>query len=160
MFYKSNDYIAEVRVGDYVSHKFVVKVVNKSQQAVEYAFKPKNTIEPAYTTGGVIYLSGSIINEKHGVQQGESILEVRVKMAVVSSSGDVKYVTAKQEDYELTFSVGGVLAENNEICLTLPELIITPIEANIKIKFITQGAYKVEFLINRSEKYVYSFSII
>ncbi|MDY5440095.1 MAG: hypothetical protein SPG06_04950 [Eubacteriales bacterium] len=160
VFYKSNDYIAEVRVGDYVSHKFVVKVVNKSQQAVEYAFKPKNMVEPAYTTGGVIYLSGSIINEKHGVQQGESILEVRVKMAVVSSSGDVKYVTAKQEDYELTFSVGGVLAENNEICLTLPELIITPIEANIKIKFITQGAYKVEFLINRSEKYVYSFSII
>lgn len=160
VFYKSNDYIAEVRVGDYVSPKFVVKVVNKSQQAVEYAFKPKNTVEPAYTTGGVIDLSGSIINEKHGVQQGESILELRVKKAVVSSSGDVKYVTAKQEDYELTFSVGGVLAENNEICLTLPELIITPIEANIKIKLITQGAYKVEFLINRSEKYVYSFSII
>lgn len=160
VFYKSNDYIAEVRVGDYVSPKFVVKVVNKSQQAVEYAFKPKNTVEPAYTTGGVVDLSGGIVNAKHGVQQGESILEVRVKKAVVSSSGEVRYNLAKQEDYELTFSVGGVLAENNEIRLTLPELIITPIEANIKIKFITQGAYKVEFLINRSEKHVYSFSII
>lgn len=160
VFYKSNDYIAEVRVGDYVSPKFVVKVVNKSQQAVEYAFKPKNTVEPAYTTDGVVDLSGSIVNAKHGVQQGESTLEVRVKKAVASSSGDVKYTTAKQEDYELTFSVGDIIAENNEIRLTLPELIITPIEANIKIKFITQGVYKVEFWISRSEKYVYSFSII
>lgn len=160
VFYKSNDYIAEVRVGDYVSPKFVVKVVNKSQQAVEYAFKPKNTVEPAYTTGGVIDLSGSIINEKHGVQQGESILEVRVKKATLSSSGEIRYNLAKQEDYELTFSVGGVLAENNEIRLTLPELIITPINATVKVKFLTVGAYKVEFLINRSEKYVYSFSII
>ena len=105
-------------------------------------------------------LSGSIINSKHGVSRGESILEVRVKKAEVSSSGDVKYTTAKKEDYELTFSVGDIIAENNEIRLTLPELIVTPIEANIKIKFITQGAYKVEFLINRSEKHVYSFSII
>lgn len=160
VFYKSNDYIAEVRVGDYVSPKFVVKVVNKSQQAVEYAFKPKNTIEPAYTTSGVVDLSGGIVNAKHGVQQGESILEVRVKKAVVSSSGEVRYNLADKKDYELTFSVGGVLAENNEIRLTLPELIITPINATVKVKFLTAGAYKVEFLINRSEKYVYSFSII
>lgn len=160
VFYKSNDYVAEVRIGDYISPRFIVKVVSKSQQAVEYAFKPKNTIEPAYTTDGVVDLSGSIINSKHGVSRGESILEVRVKKAEVSSSGDVKYTTAKKEDYELAFSVGDIIAENNEIRLTLPELIITPIEANIKIKFITQGAYKVEFLINRSEKHVYSFSII
>lgn len=159
VFYKSNDYIAEVRVGDYLSPKFTIVVKNALQQKAEYAFTPKNTIEPAYTTNGDVDLGGYIVNAKHGAMQGESVLEVRVKKAV-SDSGKVEYVDATQNDYELTFSVGDIIAENNAIRLTLPELIITPIETNIKIKFITQGAYKVEFLINQSEKHVYSFSII
>lgn len=160
VFYKSNDYVAEVRVGDYVSPKFVVSVVNKSQQKAEYEFTPKNAVDTVYTTDGFIDLSGSITNAKHGVASGESTLEVRVKKAVVNSNGEVKYVMADAGDYVMDFSVEGVVSENNELNVTLPELIVTPINASIKIKFINKGAYKVEFLINRSEKYVYSLSII
>ena len=160
VFYKTNDYLAEIRKKEYISEKFTIKVKNNEEQKVEYDYEPMFNVEQVQMLNSNIYLSGNIINEKHGIPLGKPVnFEVRVKQAIIED-GEFRYYIADANNYSLKFSVKNVEAVNGKLMLELPEVITERIIAKLIINIKVTGTYRIEVLIENKIKYTASFTVL
>lgn len=160
VFYKSNDYQAEIRKNGYTSEKFVITILGKQYQKPTYKFQTDTLLDGILFANSPYIISGGIVNKTHGSGVAQSY-NLKLNLYEGSySNGALVYNKADESSYESELVVGDVSSASGEIDYLLPIMIEKPITVKIRFVIKKAGNYKLNFTMNGSAVYQIVFSVI
>ncbi len=143
VFYKSNDYIVEVRKCGMVFGEFTLKITGVKTLEATYKYNANTKPQNVVLSGARNAFSGTLTNATHGDGTPElHTFDVKV-MEYYNSATGISVKEAAKEDYTLTFEMAGVKAEENSLQIELPVMIVEPINVRFSVTITKAGIYRI-----------------
>lgn len=160
VFYKSNEYSAEIRKNGYVSDKFIINIQSRAEQRPEYKFESSSAFDGVQLVDKECYINGKILNKQHGTTDDEQYkLKVNVNVGIPNGS-TIVYNKADEASYDLELSVDKLVSTSGELNITLPSMIIKPPVVGVKLTLHQKGIYRVNIVLNYTIIYQVNFSVV
>lgn len=144
VFYKSNDYKAQIKKSGFISPEFIISVRGKQQSQPAYAFKPANELPQILFVGNNNQINGALVNALHG--DGDSI-DAAFTLEVLKgemSNGSIRYTKPVADNVvKLTLNIDTATSSTGVMNYRLPAMIVNPISASIGFVFAQPGYYRV-----------------
>ncbi len=160
VFTKSNDYTVSVRKCGIDFGNFILHISSTATRVPTYQYNSKSEPQSVVLKDARNSFSGTIVNKTHGDGEDEEYkVDVKVYEYYASSYG-LSYKEADVSTYSLELSVDGVNAENGQVSVVLPSLIVNPISVRTYIQFSKAGIYRVVIRLNSSTVYQYTITVL
>lgn len=160
VFNKSNDYIVGVKKCGVNFGKFTLHVTSTSTKTPTYQYNVKSEPQSVTLQGAQNNFSGTITNKTHGDAQDKTYtLEVKV-YEYASSGSSLSYAEAQADSYSLQLTIDSQNIENGKMQITLPAMIVEPINVRMQLSFAKKGIYRVVIRLNLTTLYQFNISVM